>query len=1265
MVRISELFGSCIGRRASATATNDDFESNYVTPVWDEKVRSVPRTKSKLDAPASKAIRHDGSSRLRSQSAQTISEGSSKGSASNVADADDQTGKGAEESVLLKLKSSEIPTDPIIGTTVTRANAAESRSTTSAPISGTGQCPFRHGTVYARPYPGYAHGNPNKGICPKGCRPEMNCDITETETVKQTLLREAKEFIDLYYHEREEEMKGHAGFQSKEERIKSIEESIESTETYEHTYDEIQHGARVAWRNAPKCSNRKYWQNLKLIDCRDAQTNKEMYACCLQHLAKAMACGSAEAYISVFRPAAPGTDSGPRIWNDQLLSYAAYSNKGDVTGDPKNLRFTQMLEERFGWSGPPDEKKGTHDYLPLVIQADPQGPPEMFELPLNCAPPVHIFHPKYPELSELNMKWYPTPAVCALDLTLGGILYTAVPFNGWYADTEVLRDLIDEDRYNLMVPIAKALGLNTELKAGEPPYYKEEVSWILCKAIYHSFKTAKVAMIDHHTLIDMFWVWYNNEMVSRKYCPVNWKWVIPPMSSHTNGAYLGLSKAQEYTLKPAYLVGKGYVQLEKEAFGERNLDKPFRNLFVAMIFGIYMKRWLAEIRARKPAVLIIYASVTGNAQCHAADLGSILSKAYSVTFFDACGPNAATDTDVMGRVQASKLVIFVSSTQGNGVIPSLSEKFFSSLFGDNSQLIKGKECAVLGFGSSSYPIFCGGAVFISNMLARCGATELVARGECDAVRGEDKTFRVWIRSLVVAMASKESASCMEAALLESIQDDNNSIVGKRRQVLDSLEVQVFSQEDTKKAAASLFVANRSNRAIATGTGRGKTTTMNELSKKQSLMTIILSSSVANPEDNEDGNRNIFTGIVKSREEMIRGIGEEEKERGTSLIKIDLSHGNPPYEPGDHVRIFPQNLICQDQLDVFIGKLKKNHTRHLTLDDEIYAKLTNNDLKADLKVHLPLLDSIIDCLVPLRRLFKEDLAISAPISMEACVDLTQIASEAREQVILKKLGTDDDEYEKWINMCGLKWIDLFEHFPSLSNKVSIEFLLCMMMKNHARSYSIASCKSVVGPELHLIVGRFVYSRGSGDDKKTEVGVCSSYLTSTEPGEEVLLEIESMRQFHLPSDPSSPIFLICTGTGYAPIRGLLQGRAHLLQRGEELGPAYLIFGSRSYKEALFHDEIREFSEKGALDGVFFCYSRQPGMKKEYTPDKLRSAEVKTVLNLFLRQANSHVFMCGSANMAEGCKKALKDILPHDCFDSASKDGRIHCDVFGALA
>ena len=52
-----------------------------------------------------------------------------------------------------------------------------------------------------------------------------------------------------------------------------------------------------------------------------------------------MSCGSSEAYITVFKSAPPGENTeGPRIWNDQLLQYAAYSDGGEVTGDPKNVR---------------------------------------------------------------------------------------------------------------------------------------------------------------------------------------------------------------------------------------------------------------------------------------------------------------------------------------------------------------------------------------------------------------------------------------------------------------------------------------------------------------------------------------------------------------------------------------------------------------------------------------------------------------------------------------------------------------------------------------------------------------------------------------------------------------------------------------------------------------------------------------------------------------------------------------------------------------
>ena len=50
----------------------------------------------------------------------------------------------------------------------------------------------------------------------------------------------------------------------------------------------------------------------------------------------------------------------------------------------------------------------------------------------------------------------------------------------------------------------------------------------------------------------------------------------------------------------------------------------------------------------------------------------------------------------MAYVNASKLVIFVTSTQGNGEVPPASKRFFSSLLGKNRSLFSGKDCAVLG-----------------------------------------------------------------------------------------------------------------------------------------------------------------------------------------------------------------------------------------------------------------------------------------------------------------------------------------------------------------------------------------------------------------------------------------------------------------------------------------------------------------------------------------------------------------------------------------
>eukprot|EP01031_Cornospumella_fuschlensis_P036790 gene36790-44630_t len=54
-----------------------------------------------------------------------------------------------------------------------------------------GVCPFKHGTIYADPYPGYVQGKYPQ-VCKSGCQPTIN--PFPNETPAQMFKREAKEY---------------------------------------------------------------------------------------------------------------------------------------------------------------------------------------------------------------------------------------------------------------------------------------------------------------------------------------------------------------------------------------------------------------------------------------------------------------------------------------------------------------------------------------------------------------------------------------------------------------------------------------------------------------------------------------------------------------------------------------------------------------------------------------------------------------------------------------------------------------------------------------------------------------------------------------------------------------------------------------------------------------------------------------------------------------------------------------------------------------
>ncbi|CAJ1419388.1 unnamed protein product [Effrenium voratum] len=591
--------------------------------------------------------------------------------------------------------------------------------TGSCASNGAG-CPLKHGTVWANPYPGYVHGR-RPAMCKHGCQPSMKPHGDETPLAR--LLREAKEFQELFHREQ-----GSPAGQL-ELRMAEIEAEVASTGTYTHTSQELQVGVRVGWRNAPKCANRKFWNTLEVLDRRSVTTNQGMFEACLEHLTRTARDGAGRAYVSVFPAQHPVTGCGPRVWSDQLIRFAGFQESGEIVGDPANLDFTTMVQTHFGWKPP---SKGHFQVLPLVLQAAGEAP-ACFHIPESACSMVEIWHPDYPFLGDLQMKWCGVPAVSNIVLELGGLTYSAIPFNGWFADTEVVRNLSDANRYNRLPDIAKAMGLQME---HDSTLWKDEALVVLDKAVMHSFSHASLCMVDHHTMLEAFWHWYREELRLRGWCPGNWKWIIPPLAASSVKAYTGLSKMKEYTLKPMYIAGPGWRSFARE-LPEPSPTKARKQLGAAL-FALYIcGKIRRKLRKMRRHLLAVYASANGTTK-RFADLACVgLSRFAVVKLMDAETISSSTPAAFTEQLARADGLLVLTPSYGQGDIPAEACGFYQLLQGLS---LARTPYAVLGFGNSDFADFCGAAAKFDALLAQQGGQQLCPVVRCDELRDRQATF---------------------------------------------------------------------------------------------------------------------------------------------------------------------------------------------------------------------------------------------------------------------------------------------------------------------------------------------------------------------------------------------------------------------------------------------------------------------------------------------------------------------------------------------
>jgi len=327
---------------------------------------------------------------------------------------------------------------------------------------------------------------------------------------------DAADFLRLLADER-----GEAGAPTG--RLAQVQAQIAATGSYWQTEEELAWGAKVAWRNTPRCLGKFYWKALTVRDMRHLTTADEVYAALLDHLRIAFNDGRIRLVMTVFAPQHPGA-AGIRIWNQQLVRYAGYrQDDGSVVGDPDSADFTDAVR-RLGWAG---GTGGRFDLLPLVIQL-PGQPPKVYQLPDEAIAEVPISHPTFGWFTDLGLKWHAFPSISDQRLDIGGVSYPAAPFSAWYTAAEIgARNLSDGNRYDMLAAVARGMGLDTR---NDRSLWRDRAMLELVAAVIHSFDRAGISIIDHHFAARQFVKHELREREGGRITPAQWELIVSPIS---------------------------------------------------------------------------------------------------------------------------------------------------------------------------------------------------------------------------------------------------------------------------------------------------------------------------------------------------------------------------------------------------------------------------------------------------------------------------------------------------------------------------------------------------------------------------------------------------------------------------------------------------------------------------------------------------------------------------------------------------------------
>jgi cytochrome P450 / NADPH-cytochrome P450 reductase len=219
---------------------------------------------------------------------------------------------------------------------------------------------------------------------------------------------------------------------------------------------------------------------------------------------------------------------------------------------------------------------------------------------------------------------------------------------------------------------------------------------------------------------------------------------------------------------------------------------------------------------------------------------------------------------------------------------------------------------------------------------------------------------------------------------------------------------------------------------------------------------------------------------------------------------------------------------------------------------------------------------------------------------------------------------------------LSLLDLLERFPAC--ELSLASFLSPLPPLRARQYSISSSPLRDPGQCSLTVA--VLDAPAFAGHRRHKGVASTYLADLKPGARLPVAVRpSQARFHPPSDPKTPMIMVCAGSGIAPFHGFLQERSLQKEAGQEVGPSLLFFGiDHSQVDFLYRDELSQWQKAGVVD-VRPAFSEAPDGDVRFVQHRIWRDRAD-VAKLF--REGAQVFVCGDGrHMAPAVRSTFIEI------------------------